>query len=747
MDQIPPPASAVGEDEVTGAGPRSLVALIAAAATLWWAVSRGPDSDHGDNAPPAVGPRAEFLAIAKRLIDSEDPYLGTRQLAALKQRASDAMPESDRCRQSLRLGLQLLTHGDVDGAIGALDTAALSIEQGTQLRKKLRYRIHFWRAVCYLRRAEVVNCIRERNGECCVFPLAGGGLHADAAPARAARESLLDALAIDPEDLPSRWLLNLVCMAIDEHPGGVPERWLIPESAFDSDFNIGRFEEVGAELGVDAFNLCGGVVVDDMDGDGRLDIVTSTFDPSGALTYYRNDGERFEDRSAASGLNQQLGGLNCLGADYDNDGDLDVLVLRGAWLHDNGRIRNSLLRNNGDGTFTDVTRAAGLADPASPTQAATWGDFDLDGDLDLYVGNESRLEVPNVDQPTPGDYPSQLFQNNGDGTFTDVAAAAGVTNDRYCKGVAAGDFDNDGDLDLYVSNVGPNRLYRNEGNGRFLDVAPLLGVTHPDERSFATWFFDYDNDGWLDLFVAAYQADLGDVTSDHLGLPHDGVSPRLYRNDRSGGFTDVTSAAGLDHPWLPMGASFGDLDNDGYLDLYLATGEPGYHVLTPNVMLRNDGGERFQNVTTSGGFGHLQKGHGVVFADLDDDGDQDIYHQLGGFYPGDGFANALFLNPGHGHRFLSISLEGQQTNRSGLGARLRVRVQTPAGPRTVHRAVGSVSSFGGTSRRQEIGLGDATRIDAIEIDWPVSATTQVIEGVELDARIIVSEGTPGFRRP
>jgi hypothetical protein len=530
-------------------------------------------------------------------------------------------------------------------------------------------------------------------------------------------------------------------MAIGDYPQAVPETYRIPPTAFRSEFDIKRFEDVAPELGVDTQNLCGGAIVDDFDGDGKLDIVTSTYDPRGPLRYFRRQADGpFHDDSAASGLETQRGGLNCIAADYDNDGDNDILVLRGAWLLDDGQIRNSLLRNNGDRTFTDVTRQAGLAEPARPTQAAVWGDFDNDGDLDLYIGNESRLRK----NSRAGDYPSQLFQNNGDGTFTDIALRAGVTNDRYAKGVTAGDYDNDGDLDLYVSNAGKNRLYRNNTDGTFTDVADQLGVAEPTGASFASWFFDYDNDGDLDLFVAAYDCTLADIVSDYRDQQHSGVSPRLYRNDGQSGFTDVAAAVGLDHPYLPMGANFGDLDNDGFLDIYLATGRPNYKMLVPNVMLRNDGGKRFQNVTTSGGFGHLQKGHGVAFADIDNDGDQDIYHQLGGFYPGDQYRNVLFKNPGHGNRFLIVKLVGTQSNRNGVGARIRVTVTTPQGKRTLHRAVGSVSSFGGSPLRQEIGLGMADSIARVEIDWPGSATTQVLRGVPLDGMIQVTEGTDGF---
>ena len=166
-------------------------------------------------------------------------------------------------------------------------------------------------------------------------------------------------------------------------------------------------------------------------------------------------------------------------------------------------------------------------------------------------------------------------------------------------------------------------MYRNNGDGTFTDVAPELGMTEPSRRSFATWFFDYDNDGWLDLLVVSYEGSVADLAAEALGRPHTGARPRLYHNNGDGTFTDKAVELGLNHMYLPMGANFGDLDNDGWLDIYLTTGDPDYQSLMPNVMLRNDAGRRFQNVTTSGGFGHLQKGHGIAFADLDNDGDHD----------------------------------------------------------------------------------------------------------------------------
>ena len=686
--------------------------------------------------------KAEFLEIAGTLLDSRNEYFGRIQVDDItSQLAVPGLAPAQRVRLQANLCIELLRFGEVDAATRQIEAAMDTARREPSLAS-LMAGLHRIRGVAYLRKAEVENCINRHNAECCLVPLAGAGVHDIKAPAMAAAESYRALLELRPGDLKVRWLYNLAHMAIGDYPQAVPEPYRIPPRVFESEYPFERFVDMAPDLGVDTFNLCGGAIVEDFDNDGYLDIATSTWDPDGPFTFYRNRGDgSFEDASASSGLNDQLGGLNCVAGDYDNDGLVDILVLRGAWLLDEGRIRNSLLRNNGDGTFCDVTHEAGLAFPARPTQAAAWGDFDNDGDLDLFVGNESRREMGD---PPGDDYPSQLFRNNGDGSFTDVADAAGVRNDRYCKGVTVGDYDNDGLLDIYVSNFGANRLYRNNGDGTFTDVAAEAGVREPRGRSFASWFFDYDNDGRLDLFVAAYDARVEDVAADMLGLPSQATSPCLYHNNGDGTFSNLAAAAGLEHAWLPMGANFGDLDNDGFLDFYLATGDPDYQTLMPNVMLRNDGGRRFQNVTTAGGFGHLQKGHGVSFADIDNDGDQDIYTQLGGFYEGDGFRNALFVNPGHGNRFLHVKLVGTASTRTAVGARIRIEIETPSGVREIHRAVGSVSSFGGSPLRQEIGLGDATRITRLDVWWPRSGIRQALQDIPMDTMIRITEGNPRY---
>ena len=356
----------------------------------------------------------------------------------------------------------------------------------------------------------------------------------------------------------------------------------------------------------------------------------------------------FTERTEEANFAGIVGGLNCVQTDYDNDGAIDILVLRGAWLFDKGQVPNSLLHNDGHGRFTDVTFAAGLAEVNYPTQTGAWADYDGDGDLDLYIGNESTPKIS---------APCQLFRNNGDGTFTDVAREAGVLNNRYAKGVVWGDYDGDRLPDIYVSNLELNRLYRNKGDGTFENVADELGVLVPD-KSFPAWFWDFDNDGVLDIYVSSFLPKLEPYLKDLLGLPGKDEYACLYRGDGKGGFQNVAAELGLDEYTVTMGANFGDLDNDGFLDFYLGTGFPDYEALIPNKMYWNRGGKKFSDVTTAGGFGHLQKGHGVAFADLDRDGDQDVFEDMGGAFPGDGFGHALFRNPGFGNHWIEVKLVG-----------------------------------------------------------------------------------------
>jgi hypothetical protein len=537
----------------------------------------------------------------------------------------------------------------------------------------------------------------------------------------------------EPGDKRAQWILNLAAMGAGWWPDSVAEAYRIPHSSLAGDGEFPRFHNVATAVGLDAVSLSGGGVVDDFNGDGFLDVMASSSGRGDQLRYFEADGlGRFVERTRESGLEGLTGGINLLHADYDNDGDPDVFLVRGAWRERGAP--NSLLRNDG-GRFADVTEQAGLLFEL-PSQTAGWADYDGDGWLDLFVPNESRDGVRN---------PSQLFRNRGDGTFEEVAESAGVLVIDYVKGVAWGDYDSDGRIDLYVSILNaPNRLFRNVGPNtsgvwRFEDMAEAAGVTEP-LASFPTWFWDIDNDGDLDLFVSGYTAQTADIIQEYLGQPHGAELPKLYRNEGNGTFSDVTVQWGLDRIMYTMGSNYGDLDNDGLPDFYVGTGDPDYRQLMPNRMFRNTGC-RFEEVTGSGGFGTLDKGHGVSFADMDHDGDQDIHKVLGGANEGDLSANVLYENPGFGNKWLVLSLQGMKANRAGMGARISIVVEGVEGTWTIHHLAGTGGMFGGNPLRQEIGLGPAERIISIEIQWPGSGTVDVIEGLEPNQAYQVREGS------
>ncbi len=716
-------------------------------------------------APLAGAAASDDLAQAcQRLRDGDNPYFGAARADELRTALA---AEPGDLELKAELGAELLRQGDTASAIDHLSSVVKALAAPPERRPTIPEWIL---ALAHLQRAEDQNCVHHAaeshsegttagrpnrarvSGDSCIFPVSPAAVHRRPEHARAAGDLFRDMLETGRPTGPRRyraaWLLNVARRLTGDFPEGVPARFRIDDEALVSGaLPGGRWRNLGPELGVDALDLAGGAIADDFDNDGVLDLITSTWDPCGSLVAFRGDGRGgYIDVTDAWGLEGQYGGLNLIHADHDGDGRLDLYVLRGAWLLEEGRIRNSLLRNEVDtgGGFVDVTDAAGLATPGYPTQAAAWADHDGDGDLDLYVANEASEAHA---------HPSQLFENLGDGTFRDIGQEAGVTNLRYAKGVAWGDVDNDGDPDLYVSNFGANRLYLND-DGAFRDVAVRTGVTEPERESFATWFFDYDNDGDLDLYVGDYRDQAAEVVASYLGTDPGEGQPLLYRNDCGpeagcGGqlrMTEVSRELGIRRPAMPMGANFGDLDNDGWLDFYLGTGEPDLASLMPNLMYRFDGA-MFQEVTFAGGFGHLQKGHGVAFADLDRDGDMDLLHQLGGFYPTDTFGNALFENPGNDNawatlRFSGLGPAGGGANRFGVGSRVALRTEGPGGSRTIHRVVGSGGSFGGNSLQLEIGLGDATRIAEIRVRWAGSGREQTFLDVAPRAvyRVVEGEG-------
>jgi hypothetical protein len=611
--------------------------------------------------------------------------------------------------------------------------------------ERLANELDFMLGVAHLRLGETQNCCDRNTPDSCIVPIRGGGIHSSALGSTEAIRWFGRVLQHAPERsalwLRAVWLFNIAHMTLGQYPNQVPDQWRMPGQAFESGVVFPSFTNVAHSKGLDTFSLAGGAIADDFNGDGQPDLIVSNFDTRGQIHFFLNEQPDFVDCTKNAGLIGLLGGLNLMHADYDNDGFLDVLVLRGGWFQAGGRHPNSLLHNNGDGTFTDVAFSANLRSRA-PTQTASWADYDNDGDLDLYIGNETTRSVPIY---------SQLFRNEGDGTFTDVAKQAGLLNNRFAKAVVWGDYDNDRLPDLYVSNFGePNRLYHNQGNGTFVDVAHESGVTGP-LRSFPAWFWDVDNDGVLDLYVSSYADDVAWLAAYYLKVspldaPYDIEPSTLYKGSGSGSFTNVSERYQLTAPTAPMGSNFGDLDNDGFLDFYLGTGEPEYRNLMPNVMYHNQQGERFSDVTMPGRFGHLQKGHAVAFADLDRDGDQDVFEQMGGAFPGDGFFDVLFENPGFGNNWIDISVVGRQSNRAGIGVRLHLQVMQGGSLRSIYKHVNSGGSFGGNPFGQSIGLGKAERVESLEVFWPTTGETQTFNDLAALQAIRIVEGQARYLR-
>jgi tetratricopeptide (TPR) repeat protein len=589
--------------------------------------------------------------------------------------------------------------------------------------------------LAHFHKAGMASGVFARPGDFCLFPPPSHVAYGKTASLHQAVTYFEKFLERKPGDLEVRWMLNLAHAALGTYPDGVPERFRIPLSAFESAANIGRFRDVAVSAGVTAYSLAGGTVIDSFENDGRLDIVTSSMDLCEPLHYFKNKGDgTFVERTKEAGLSEQLGGLNMIQGDYDNDGCTDLLVLRGGWEFP---MRKSLLHNNCNGTFADVTRASGLWNGVSSTQTAVWADVDNDGLLDLFVGSENG--------------PSQLYRNKGDGTFEDISHAAGIDRSAFTKAVVAGDYDNDGYPDFYLSNYnGPNVLYHNNGNRTFTDVAKQAGVQAP-WRSFAAWFFDYDNDGWPDIFVNSYYISDDESVRTYLKMPHNAETSKLFRNLGNGTFRDVSAEAGLDKVLMPMASNFGDVNNDGYLDMYLGMGSPSFASVLPHELLLNRQGRSFVSITASSGTGELHKGHGIAFADLDRDGDEDIVAEIGGAVLSDRHALRLFENPGQGNDWLNVHLTGVKSNRSAIGAQVTVTVESAGddnvrSTRKIVRTVGPGGSFGANPMEQHIGLGKAAVVQDVEVWWPASRTRQTFAHVPKNQFIEIAESARDYTK-
>lgn len=688
--------------------------------------------------------------IHKKLDSPQNGYASETKLAycdSLYALAKDPATQLDLMTKRAHFLLEL---GREKESVETYEQLIKQVGNDTASRKKILPML----GLAYMRLAERTNCITGHNADACIMPIQGNGIHQDKAPARKAVEVFETALNEDPNDMDSRWLLNIAYMTLGEYPKGVPKAWLIPGLDAKGATQVKSFTDIASDLNISTNNRAGGVIVDDFDNDGYLDIVTSAWGLDDPMHYFHNNTDgTFTDVSEKSGLKAIMGGLNLMQTDYNNDGFLDIFVLRGAWqgVSGFGEQPNSLLRNNGDGTFTDVTIEAGLLS-YRPTQTATWNDFNNDGWLDIFIGNETT-ERDHL-------YLCEFYINNGDGTFTNIASENAYFITLFVKGVTSGDFDNDGWPDIFLSCMsGQKMLLRNMGvPGKipdFEDYSLQSGFDKIVSKTFPTFFFDYDNDGWLDLFTCNYEFDrpLSYYAAKETLHPSDDRAGKMYlfhNNGKSKGanvtFTDVAPKMHVNQTIFAMGSNFGDIDNDGWLDLYLGTGNPSYLSLVPNRMYKNLGGKDFADVTTSAKVGNLQKGHAISFADLNNNGDQDIYAEMGGAYFGDAYFSSFFLNPGQSdNNWICMKLVGTKSNKAAIGAKVKVKFREKGVERSVYRDVNSGGSFGASPLRREIGIGKATVIDEITVTWPASRTVQVFKNVKPNQFIQITEGQESFQ--
>jgi hypothetical protein len=491
----------------------------------------------------------------------------------------------------------------------------------------------------------------------------------------------------------------------------------------------------------------------DFDNDGWMDIYfvnsgrSDFYKPDKPIrnALYRNNRDgTFTDVTEKAGVPGGGYGMGVAAGDYDNDGNADIYVTQYG--------RNILYHNNGDGTFTDVTEKAGVA-AAGWSSSAVWFDYDNDGKLDLFVCQFAEFDpatgcgverdgtrhycIPRIFKPRP----SWLFHNNGDGTFTDVSNETAIAAHLgKAWGAVATDIDNDGRMDLFVANdTVANFLFRNSGNGKFEEIGLAADVAYSSEGRARSGMgvdsADYDEDGWMDLFVA--------------NIDHEFFS--LYHNKHDASFDDVSVPAGIGMStrWMSgWGLKFFDYDNDGDLDLFLSNGFPDDLVeefskqvtYREPLLLFHREGSSFKDVSAQGGpvFAKSFSARGLAIGDFDNDGSVDVV-----ISNNDGAPVLLRNNAGRQGHWLGVRLIGTKSNRDAIGA----RVTYQAGDlRRSRMKVGGGSFLSSHDPRLVLGIGARKKMDWIEIKWPQpSGLVQRFVNLPVDRYITIEEAQPTWR--
>ncbi len=646
---------------------------------------------------------------------------------------------------NLKYAFELLNSGNAHGAINEIETFLKDFNGSDEEKIRIPQfkSLYELLAVAYLRHGENENCVANHNSESCILPLKGKAIHVKKNGSQQAMRYYAMLLEVYPDDIQLKWLFNIAAMMLGDFPQGVPEKFRIDFAAVDTKVTgFTPLYNAATDLGVDVKGLSGAGIIEDFNGDGFMDVFASSYGIQDNATLFFSDGKGgFIDVTDSAQLRGITGGLNAKQADFNNDGFMDILLLRGAWLDEGGEWPNSLLRNNGDGTFSDVTFAAGMGSSFYPTETATWADVNNDGWVDVFIANENNDKNA---------HPCELFINNGDGTFTDKAKDWGMDgNFGYAKAANFADFNNDGWMDLFLGCLGqPNYLFMNRGkqpNGelKFENIAGKAGVTLPN-MSFPAIVVDFDHNGYPDILSTSFPLNrldyvAQDVGEEMLGIPNKVEKTKLFLNQGNENFKEVSKEWNIDKMIFAMGFNSGDLNNDGWIDVYAGTGAFAFTTLVPNRVFLNRGGKGFDEVTMGSGMGHLQKGHGIGFGDLDNDGDQDVYVTLGGAVEGDDAHNALFVNPNTGNNWLRLQLRSSE-NKNSIGARVRVTGKTASGNlQNWYHTVGDGGTFGSNSMELEIGMGALTEILEVGIDWP-GRKREVYKEFDINKAWICKEG-------